>query len=636
MIRRKKPCFYVLSLFFLLELFFLPVVYSKNLNEDEQLIHVGIGAFQDGLYDIAQKQFSLFLKDFPHHGKVHEVSYLLGKTLLLQEKWKEAKNVFSRIIQENRNFDSVDYVLFWLAQTEMKLGNLEMSRRWLLSLVKNYPKFEWMDYAYYLSGCLEVEANRFNLAESSFKKVSLLSKREELIRFASFWLGMVSLKQNDFEKATRYLKPLWADSKRLPLSYRKEALGGLSEAQFKLGQFQEALQGYLTFYNQFKADPLIPQVYWRIGFCEYLLGNLKESVDRLKSFQSYFKGSPLILYTHYLLGEIFLSLGDHAASIQELNQVLQTPQPHSLWGTSLLLLYWNHLQSNEKEEAHRTVQRLLKLPTAEEERLSIQWLTAQGLFAEGKIRDALPYYFSILNSRFREKALFQIGKGYFLEDQFREALTNLDLLFLEFPNLKLIDEGLFIKGECLSRLGDTLRAFQTYGQILTQPRKNPWRLMALTQAGIHGRFLREDEKAEEVFKRVLEEFPSHPLFYYAAFQLGILHEKRGEVQRTSHFYGLVLKGGLPELLGPTYFRIGEILLQQEKEEKAFASFEAAIQHFSDPSLWIGMTQLEIGNLQRRWGRHEEAKKSFQNAQDQCKDEEIKNAAKELMRSLMMR
>ena len=67
---------------------------------------------------------------------------------------------------------------------------------------------------------------------------------------------------------------------------------------------------------------------------------------------------------------------------------------------------------------------------------------AQNLFAEGKVVDALPYYFGILNSRFRERALFQIGKGYFFENQFREALTNFDLLLLEFPDLKSLDEAI--------------------------------------------------------------------------------------------------------------------------------------------------------------------------------------------------
>jgi TolA-binding protein len=636
MIRIERLFFFILSILLLFKIICIPVVDSKNLSEEEQLIHVGIGAFDDGLYEIAEKQFSLFLRDFPHHGKVSDVSYLLGKTLLLREKWKEAKVVFSKIVQENRNFDSIDYVFFWMAQTEMKSGNPELSRRWLLSLIQNHPKFEWMDYTYYLLGCLDVEANRFSLADFSFRKVLLLSKREALLRSASFWLGMVSLKENAFEKATLYLKPLWEDSKFLSPSQRRETLLRLSEAQLKSGRFQEALQSYQTYYSQFRSDPLIPQIYFRIGYCQYLNGNLRNSVDHFKSFQSLFKESSLSLYTHYLLGEIFLSLGDYATSIKEFNQVVQTPQAQPLWGTSLLLLYWNHLQSEEMEETNRIAQRLLKLPTSEDERGLIQWLTAQRLFSEGKILDALPYYFSILNSRFREKALFQIGKGYFLENQFREALTNVDLLLLEFPNLKPLDEGLFIKGECLFHLGDTLRAFEAYDQILVHPGKNPWGLMALTQIGIYDLFLQKDEKAEELFKRILEDFPNHPLSYHAAFQLGILSEKKKELQGASHFYSLVLKGALPELLVPTYFRIGEILIKQGKEEKALASFKAALPFLSDNSAWFGILQLEIGNLQSRWGKSKDAQKSFQMAQEQSRDEEIKSAAKELLNRLVTR
>ena len=258
MIRRKELRFFVPIFLFFFEVLSFTIAFSRNLPEDEQLIQVSIGAFQDGLYDIAEKQLSLFLKDFPAHGKANDVSYLFARTLLLQGKWKEAKSALSRIIQENKNVDSMDYVLFWMAQTEMKLGNPEMSQKWLLLLTRNYPKFEYVDYAYYHLGCLDIELNRFTLAESSFNKVLLLSKRQALVRGASFWLGVVSLKQNGYEKAILYLKPLWEDSKRVPPSNGKEILFWLSEAQFRLGHFREALLNYQTYYNQFRTDPLIP------------------------------------------------------------------------------------------------------------------------------------------------------------------------------------------------------------------------------------------------------------------------------------------------------------------------------------------------------------------------------------------
>ena len=85
----------------------------------------------------------------------------------------------------------------------------------------------------------------------------------------------------------------------------------------------------------------------------------------------------------------------------------------------------------------------------EDEKNFIQWLNAELIFSEGRVSDSLPYYFNILNSRFREKALYQIGRGYFFENKFREAITNLDILLLEFPSSEYAEEGLFVKAECL-------------------------------------------------------------------------------------------------------------------------------------------------------------------------------------------
>src|SRR4030043_465912 len=115
---------------------------SRNLSQDEQLVWVGTGAFKDGLYDIAEAQFLHFLKDYPTHGKVYDVCYLLGKTLLAKGKMKDAQKVLSRIITENKSFEDTAYALFWLAEIETRLGRGEEAKKHLLSLIKRFPKFE--------------------------------------------------------------------------------------------------------------------------------------------------------------------------------------------------------------------------------------------------------------------------------------------------------------------------------------------------------------------------------------------------------------------------------------------------------------------------------------------------------------
>ena len=151
---------------------------SKNYAPDEQLILVGIGALNDGFYDIAEKQFSNFVKTYPRHDKVFDIYYLLGRTLLIKGRLKEAKAAFSKIIHEGKTFENMDSALLAVAELEMALGNQEEASKILLSLIKRFPKFEQIDYSYYLLGLLQLGSNQFADAESRSKRS--LSHRETI------------------------------------------------------------------------------------------------------------------------------------------------------------------------------------------------------------------------------------------------------------------------------------------------------------------------------------------------------------------------------------------------------------------------------------------------------------------------
>jgi TolA-binding protein len=604
--------------------------HSRSLNEDEQLIWVGTGAFKDGFYDIAEKQFANFLSNYPKHARVFDIYYLLGRTFVIKGKLKEARTVFSKVINEAKNFENMDDALLGMAELEMRLGNREEATKLLVSVIKRYPKFDQIDHSYYLLGLLELGSNQLISAESAFKKVSQYSKNDELIRSSLFWLGLLSFRQRQYETAAGYFQNLWENPKSLHPGYLKYALFWLGESQFKLGRMNEASRYYQTFHDRFKNDPLVPEVAWRMAFCEYQLGNIKNAIEAFQLFKNQFKDSPLLSSTYYLLGKMLLINGDYLSSIKELNFILNASQGNSWGGISLLALYWNYVQLSEREGANRTFQRLQKTDHFEDEKIFIQWLNAEVFYTEGEVSESLPYYFNILNTRFREKALFQIGKGYFLEGKFRESITNLDILLLEFPNSKYLEESLFIKGESLAKSGNLDQALETYNLVVRQNKMTAWHLFALTQIGSVYSFRNEQEKAENAFKKVLEEFPNHPLFHHAALQLGILNFSKNNIVEAVHYYSIVLKGNILELFGQAYFSLGEIFYQQGKFEKALQNFETAMRYLEGTSSWFFLTHLEIGNVKRRWGKYEEAKRSYLIILDQSKDEEMKQAAKELL------
>jgi TolA-binding protein len=611
-------------------IFFSGKIYSKNLTEDEQLIKVGIGAFKDGFYDIAETQFSQFMKGYSGHPKTYDVCYLLGKTLLIKEKLKEAKSVFQKIAAEDKNFEYLDCVYFWLAEIELKLSNNEEASRLYLTLINKYPKFEWIDYCYYFLGQIDFSLNKLPQSESYFRKVPLLSNNTELVRSSQFWLGILAFKKKDYESASVFFQTIWEDPKPIRLDYRRVALFWLGEAKLKAGSYANAKAFFRIFYERFKNDPLSSDVFWRLGFCDYRLGNIKEATDCFQSFKQESKDSSLRFNALYFLGEMFLLAGDYTSSIKELNAVLSSPQGNSLWGVSFLALYWNYFHIGDTGEANKVYQKVQKTSRFEDEKTFFQWLIAEVAFSEGRISDALPYYFNILNTRFRERALLQIGKTYFFDNKFREAVTNLDLLLLEFPNSLYAGEGLFIKGECLNGLGDSNSALETYDLIVKQNRSTVWQLFALTQIGNLALIRNETGKAERAFRKILEISLTHPLSSNAAFQLGNIYFRKKNIVEAFQYYSLVLKGDISDLFGQTYFGLGEIFYQQGKYDKAFKCFETGVEYLKENSLGFFLTRLEIGNLQSRLGKTKEARTSYMSILNQSKDEEIRKAAKELL------
>jgi len=610
-----------------------PVTYGRTLGEDEKLIKVGVGAFNDGFFDIAEKQFSQFLREYPDHGKLHDICYLLGKTFHHRDKLKESRPLFLKIVNENKNYEHTDYILFWLADIEIRYGNNEGARRYLITLLNKYPKFEYLDRVYYSLGLIEFESNRPSQAESHFKKTTALSRDQALIQSSNFWLGILSFKQNRFEEATGYFKSVIPDLKPGSSFFMKYAFLWMGEMQLKLGKLEEAKNIYRSFYEQFKEETFAQEVHWKLGYCDYRLGNLKEAISTLQSFKNQFKDSPLILYTHYLLGEIFLHLSDHSSSIRELSTIFTKSKENPLWGIAFLSLFWNHIQQNDLLGANKIFQRLQKLNHFEDEKAILQWANAEMTFVEGRISDALLYYFNILNTKYREKALWRIGKGYFFENKFREAITNFDILLLEFPNSQHTEEALFLKGECLSQSGHWPQALEAYGLVVQKEVNRHWKLFALTQMGNIYLSLKESALAEKTFKSILRDFPEHPLSSHAAFRLGKLFFKENNVLEAIHYYSMILKGGRLELLGGAYFSLGEIFYQEEKYDKASKSFEMALQYLQESSPWFFLTHLEIGNLHRKKGKYDEARRSYLTILNQAKDEEIKRAATELLRQI---
>ena len=248
---KKKRTFYFILILLISGFLFDRDALARTFTEDEQLIRVGAGAFRDGFYDIAEKQFSNFVKTYPKHDKVFDIYYLLGRTFLIKGRLKEARDAFSKITHEGKTFENMDSALLAMAELEMTLGNQEEASKILLSLIKRFPRFDQIDYSYYLLGLLQLGSNQFADAESTLRKVSQSSKNDILIRSSYFWLGIISFRQKQYGAAAAYFQNLWENPKSVPSQQLRYSLFWLGESQVKLGRINEAKSLYQTFCDRF-------------------------------------------------------------------------------------------------------------------------------------------------------------------------------------------------------------------------------------------------------------------------------------------------------------------------------------------------------------------------------------------------
>jgi tetratricopeptide (TPR) repeat protein len=209
-------------------------------------------------------------------------------------------------------------------------------------------------------------------------------------------------------------------------------------------------------------------------------------------------------------------------------------------------------------------------------------------------------------------------------------MTNLDLLSLEFPDSRYLEEALFMKGECLVFLEDREQALESFQLILRQKKRQVWHMLAWIEIGNISLFQKSPERARGAFQKAMEFFPEHPLSYYAALQLGNLEFQRKNLTEADRYYSAVLRGNVSDLVGETSYRLGEVFYEQERFERALGSFEFALRNLAETSPWFFLTQLEVANVQRRANKVEEAKKIYRTVFERSRDEEIRLAAKEFL------
>ena len=602
----------------------------------ERLFTIAIGAFNDKFYSFAENQFEKYIESYPHSPNIDRVYYLLGRTYYLQGKVLEAKEVFQKVVHEFPSFEHMGNTLFWLGRTWLELGNQEEAVKYYRRLVFRHHENEHLSEAYFDLGNIYVQWKRFVEAEYYLRELMSHPIGGDTLTQAQYWLGLIFFNEGRYREAEKQLDKLVGNPASSQKPFFREALFLLAEIRLRLSRYEKARQAYLTFTRLFPKDTLYADVLFGLGWSQYQSGDAGGAIQTYLQFKKRFSDSKLLPEVRFRMGEIYLQQEDYTKALEEFKGVVQDFSQNPRFGQSLLHMGWCYLNVGEFEEAAKISHKILKLPAHEREKYLSQLILGEVYFHENRYSEALPYYFNLINiPEYRENGLFKMAKCYFYEGKFKDALTNIEILILEYPDFKNMQELLFIRGEASSKLEHFDLAIRSYQQITKANKTGKWTTHALFNLGKIYILRRDLEKVKEAFHRLIEDFPNSPLSPLAAFRLGTIYFNEGNEEKALDAYTLALNTDDKRVLAESYFRCGEIYFKQANYSKAMENFRAIEGNFKAQTPWYELAQFEVGNIQRQLGKITEAKAAYKRVLKDSKDPELKGIIQKMLDELEM-
>lgn len=571
----------------------------------EELLTVGIGAFEDGFWRVAETQWRRFLRLYPNHPQAAKVRYMLARTLIQQDRFQEAEKLLRQVLLQDQT--AQPEVNYWLGFCLARLGRWEEVE----PLLQKALKAEGLrPSALVLLAEAYCRLERFGKAVALLREAIPLLKERQRSR-ARLLLGISLYKDGKTSEAIKALKGVNG-------VLAAEALYWRAEAELKAGRPQEALKTFRELLQRYPRSSHLAEARYGLASALLELGKTAEARNILTSWLKTFSGHSEEGKVRLLLGRVLMKEGRFEEALTVLKEVAKGQGEEAR--EAHYRLVWCYLHMGKIEEARRLL--------GQYENDISHYLRAEVALWEGDCEEALPYLFELMNKKaFRKKALLEIARCSYRLEKYRDCIANLDILKLEFPDFEKIDELLWLKAECLRGVGEGEEATKFYRLIIEKhptSERVAWALFRLLDRAVKGGKLKE---ADGYFRQLRDSFPEHELTARGGLLLGKAlvidgrwKEAIPKLQRAKGSPIKEVKGRALCWLGKAYMRLGSL-------GEAMRCFEEATQQGGEMAV---IAYVEMGNIMAELGDSEGAIKAYQKALKLVKDEKLRSHIKELL------
>ncbi len=529
--------------------------------EENKLFRVAQTAFQDGLYDFAERQLREFVEKFPASEKIHDARWLWAQSQIRQGKWQAA----IQTLEDGRvGTQAVDGYLFWTAEAQAAGEQYAPAQKLYEELIQRFPASDRRADAQFGLAFMQLRQGQYEAAQRTLEELARQPQREALTREADLLRGQVLLALEKFKAAEEVFDTLLKSDEKSRLGYRARRWRG--ELWARQQDWERALRDLTFVTDAYRREPnkpvdvqLAAEAWAATGWVHWRQEQFAQAVDAFALALANARSPSLRREAMLKLAESYVRAGQSVEAIAKLRQFLQErpadPIADEVQWTIADLLFAQNDFAGALAELTKLIATFPQSKRLAQAQFQAGWCAVK----LNRPADALPHFEQAFaaaaasggpaaDAALAEQALFKVADLQFETAQLAEAVASYQRLISTFPNTSLMDRALFQLGLVYQRMQNL-------------------------------------PGAEHVFESLVTDHPQSVHAPEAQFQIGMLHVAAGQEDRAREaFAKVVAKFPQSSWAGPAQLATGESYYREEKHDAAVAEFQKLIDAAPDSEL----------------------------------------------------
>jgi TolA-binding protein len=536
-------------------------------------LRLGHARFMGNQLDEAISRMLKLAKNTKDESVKAEALFLVGASLLKQEKFREAEDAIQKSLSAAPKGAQADEACLLLSQAQMRADKTKEARTTLERLIQEFPNSRFRNTAELRLGQLTASTGDYEQAISSYDAI-LGGKQDKNVKdVAAYGKAWVLMQQKKFADASKLLAPLAAAD-------RKDSIAA-----------EAALAQAICFRN---------------------LNQAKESIDILERLAAEPSASVPLSKSLYELGVSYIENKEFPKASATFDRILKEfPKLENL--DKILYEYaWSLKEQERAAEANDIFLKLSRSFPNSQLAAEADYHLGQRAYEESAYDRAVIAYTSAVtrtkDAELQEKSIYKLGWAYFQQKDYEQAATQFAKQARAFPDTALSVEAVFMQAECMMKLDNFAQAFTLYQQARKSMDK-PANQEAISEqirtlTYLHGsqsaRELKKWEQVDAWLDDLLELYPDTEYKPFILYEQAYSAQNQKKMDVAVKLFEEVASSNRNEIGARSRFMIGELYFAERDFAKAVPEFEKVIYGYGatqaavDVKNWQARAAIEAG------------------------------------------